>query len=117
MYRGGQLRDISEVSDVGVTIIQQFRHLRPFTHPLSSSPSVDHDLSYLECDENRQLRLQSVNFERVLDRLRSLTHLSWKYQQCLPYAGRTLSSIFSIPYVHRIFLQKSSSFTQIDLWW
>ena len=43
MYRGGQLRDISEVSEVGVTIIQQFRHLGPFTHPLSSSPSVDHD--------------------------------------------------------------------------
>ena len=42
MYRGGQLRDISEVSEVGVTIIQQFRHLGPFTQPLSSSPSVDH---------------------------------------------------------------------------
>ena len=42
MYRGGQLRDILEVSEVGVTIIQQFRHLGPFTHPLSSSPSVDH---------------------------------------------------------------------------
>ena len=34
MYRGGQLRDISEVSEVGVTIIQQFRHLGPFTQPL-----------------------------------------------------------------------------------
>ena len=44
MYRGGQLRDISEVSEVGVTIIQQFRHLGPFTHPLSSSPSVDHGI-------------------------------------------------------------------------
>ena len=43
MYRDGQLRDISEVSEVGVTITQQFRHLGPFTHPLSSSPSVDHD--------------------------------------------------------------------------
>ena len=43
MYRGGQLRDISEFSEVGVTTIQQFRHLGPFTHPLSSSPSVDHD--------------------------------------------------------------------------
>ena len=42
VYRGGQLRDISEVSEVGVTTIQQFRHLGPFTHPLSSSPSVDH---------------------------------------------------------------------------
>ena len=42
MYRGGQLRDISEVSEVGVIIIQQFRHLGPFAHPLSSSPSVDH---------------------------------------------------------------------------
>ena len=42
MYRGGQLRDISEVSEVGVTTIQQFRHLGPFTHPLSSSPSVGH---------------------------------------------------------------------------
>ena len=42
MYRGGQLRDISEVSEVGVTTIQRFRHLGPFTHPLSSSPSVDH---------------------------------------------------------------------------
>ena len=31
MYRGGQLRGILEVS---VTIIQQFRHLGPFTHPL-----------------------------------------------------------------------------------
>ena len=40
--RGGQLRDISEVSEVGVTIIQQFRHSGPFTHPLSSGPSVDH---------------------------------------------------------------------------
>ena len=27
---------------MGVTIIQQFRHLGPFTHPPSSSPSVDH---------------------------------------------------------------------------
>ena len=44
VYRGGQLRDISEVSQVGVTTIQQFRHLGPFTHPLSSSPSVDHGL-------------------------------------------------------------------------
>ena len=42
MYCGGQLRDISEVSEVGVTIIQQFRHLDPSTHLLSSSPSVDH---------------------------------------------------------------------------
>ena len=42
VYCGGQLRDISEDSEVGVTIIQQFRHLGPFTHPLSSSPSVDH---------------------------------------------------------------------------
>ena len=42
MYRDGQLRDISEVSEMGVTIIQQFRHLGPFTHPLSSSLSVDH---------------------------------------------------------------------------
>ena len=40
VYRGGQLRDISEVSEVGVTTIQQLRHLGPFT--LSSSPSVDH---------------------------------------------------------------------------
>ena len=46
MNRCGQLRDISEVSEVGVTIIQQFRHLGPFTHPLSSSPSVDHDFSF-----------------------------------------------------------------------
>ena len=46
MYRGGQLRDISEVSEVGVTIIQQFRHLGPFTHPLSSGPSVDHVTIY-----------------------------------------------------------------------
>ena len=36
------MRDISEVSEVGVTTIQQFRHLGPFTHPLSSSPSADH---------------------------------------------------------------------------
>ena len=42
VYRGGQLKDISEVSKVGVIIIQQFRHLGPFAHPLSSSPSVDH---------------------------------------------------------------------------
>ena len=45
MYRDGQLRDISEVSEMGATIIQQFRHLGPFTHPLSSSPSVDHGSS------------------------------------------------------------------------
>ena len=44
MYRGGQLRDISGVSEVGVTTIQQLRHLGPFTHTLSSSPSVDHGL-------------------------------------------------------------------------
>ena len=34
---------------MGVTIIQQFRHLGPFTHLLSSSPSVDNgriELSY-----------------------------------------------------------------------
>ena len=44
MYRGGQLSDISEVSQVGVKTIQQFRHLGPFTHPLSCSPQspVDH---------------------------------------------------------------------------
>ena len=42
MYRGGQLRDISEVSEAGVKTIQQFRHLGPITHPLNSSPSVDH---------------------------------------------------------------------------
>ena len=41
MYRGGQLEDVSEVSEVGVKTIQQFRHLGPFTHSLSSSPSVD----------------------------------------------------------------------------
>ena len=44
MYRGGQLRDILEDSEVGVTTIEQFRHLGPFTHPLSSNPSVDHGL-------------------------------------------------------------------------
>ena len=49
MYRDGQLRDISEVSEVGVTIIQQFRHLGPFTHPLSSSPSVDHAAIIADC--------------------------------------------------------------------
>ena len=38
-----QLRDISEVSEVGIKTIQQFHHLGPFTHPLSSSPSVDHN--------------------------------------------------------------------------
>ena len=43
MYRGGQLRDISEVIEVGAKTIQQFRHLGPFTHHLTSSPSVDHD--------------------------------------------------------------------------
>ena len=42
MYCGGQLRDISEVSEVGVKTIKQFRHLGPFIHLLSSSPSVDH---------------------------------------------------------------------------
>ena len=31
MYRGGQLRDISEVSEVGVKTIRQFRHLGLFT--------------------------------------------------------------------------------------
>ena len=41
MYRSGQLRDISEVSEVRVKTIQQSRHLGPFTHPLSSSPSAD----------------------------------------------------------------------------
>ena len=45
MYRGGQLRDILQVSEVGVTTIEQFRHLGPFTHPLSSSPSVDHGVN------------------------------------------------------------------------
>ena len=46
VYRGGQVRDISEVSEVGVKLrtIQQFRHLDPLTHPLSSSPSVDNGL-------------------------------------------------------------------------
>ena len=42
MYRGGQLRDTSEVSEVGVKTIQQFRLLGPFIHPLNSSLSVDH---------------------------------------------------------------------------
>ena len=42
MYCGGQLREISKVSEVGVKTIQQFRHLGPFSHPLNSSPSVDH---------------------------------------------------------------------------
>ena len=47
MYRGGQLRGTSEVSEVGVeTIANNFRHLGPFTHPLSFSPSVDHDSRY-----------------------------------------------------------------------
>ena len=41
MYHGGQLRDTSKVSEVGVKTIQQFRHLGSFTHPLSSSPSVE----------------------------------------------------------------------------
>ena len=36
MCRGGKLRDISEVSEVGVNTIQQFRHLGPFTHSPSS---------------------------------------------------------------------------------
>ena len=40
MCRGGQLRDTSEVSEMGVRTIQQFCHLDPFTHPLG--PSVDH---------------------------------------------------------------------------
>ena len=40
MYRGGQLRDISEVSEVGVTIIQQFRHLGPFIHPCVLVPQL-----------------------------------------------------------------------------
>ena len=48
--------DISEVSEVGVTIIQQFHHLGPFTHPLSSTPSVDHGynnviVTQLGCDK------------------------------------------------------------------
>ena len=55
MYRGGQLRDISEVSQVGVTTIQQLRHLGPFTHPLSSSPSIDHDLT-MTCWKTWELR-------------------------------------------------------------
>ena len=44
VYRGGQLRDILKGSEVGVKTILQFCHLGPFTHPLSSSPSVDHGL-------------------------------------------------------------------------
>ena len=40
------MKEISEVvSEVGVTITKQLRHLGPFTYPLSSSPSVDHDQS------------------------------------------------------------------------
>ena len=39
------MRDISEVSEVGVKTIRQFRHLGTFTHPLSSSLSVDRVLS------------------------------------------------------------------------
>ena len=34
-------------SELGVTIIQQFCHLGPFTYPLSSSLSVDHDQTKL----------------------------------------------------------------------
>ena len=42
LCRGGQLRNISEVSEAGVKTIRQFHYLGPFTHPLSSSPSADH---------------------------------------------------------------------------
>ena len=67
MYRGGQLRDISEVSEVGVTIIQQFRHLGPFTHPLSSSPSVDHGLTTFNFNGNHleKFHLMSLVYSRV----------------------------------------------------
>ena len=46
MYRGGELRDISEVGEVGVKTIRQFCHLDPFTHPLNSGPSDDHEQSF-----------------------------------------------------------------------
>ena len=39
MYHGGQVRDILEVSKMGVKTIQEFRHLGSFTYPLRSSPS------------------------------------------------------------------------------
>ena len=58
VYHGGQLRDISEVREVGVTTIQQFRHLGPFTHPLSISPSVDHD------ETVHQALLKTFSFEK-----------------------------------------------------
>ena len=70
MYRGGQLRDISEVSEVGVIIIQQFRHLGPFAHPLSSSPSVDHGL--LDGQEMRSGK----------PRLKSFCDLGLKLESC-----------------------------------
>ena len=56
VYRGGQLRDILEVSEVGVTTIQQFRHLGPFTH--HSVPSVDHD------ETVHQALLKTFSFEK-----------------------------------------------------
>ena len=59
MYRGGQLRDISEVSEVGVTTIEQFCHLGPFTHPLSSSPSVDHA-------KTEEVKCQTGNLKGVM---------------------------------------------------
>ena len=40
---------------MGVKTIQQFRHLGPFTHPLSPSLSVDHDLAIFKPLEREEI--------------------------------------------------------------
>ena len=94
MYSDSQLRDISEVSEVGVTIIQQFRHLGPFTHPLSSSPSVDHGLfkDCLESDHHITSQILSILIDFIQDRAffvplfrfffyKSLNTLLWNWKR------------------------------------
>ena len=80
MYRGGQLRDISGVSEMGVTIILQFCRSGPFTHPLSSGPSVDHGLNYiLLCNSFVLNGIESIFGTEVLwdDRHQPTTSLLW----------------------------------------
>ena len=82
MYRDDQLRDISEVSEVGITVIQQFRHLGPFTHPLSSSPSVDHDRSMSEkfCLDHFSFLITEIMIDNDDQADRILDIVDW---QCL----------------------------------
>ena len=43
MYRGGQLREILEISELGV---KNHSMISSFTHSLSSSPLIDHCFIY-----------------------------------------------------------------------